>query len=121
MVEKGKTNVEETECGYCNGRGQIQFTPLDSTLPVQYMRCPTCCGSGKKTIIKTYYTCCPGKEYTFNRGIKRPFTCPTCGGHKTVQKPPWIAGDQEHWDSTSNEFYPCPTCNATGIIWGPPE
>ncbi len=47
-----------------------------------------------------------------------PFTCPTCGGHKTVQKPPWIAGDQQTWlASNAHEFYSCPSCEGTGIIW----
>jgi hypothetical protein len=47
-----------------------------------------------------------------------PFTCPTCGGHKTVQKPPWVAGDQREWVSGNTcQSYPCPSCNGQGILW----
>ena len=49
--------------------------------------------------------------------MKIPFSCPTCGGHKTVQKPPWVAGDQPRWVSNNITLYPCPSCNGTGIIW----
>ena len=46
-----------------------------------------------------------------------PFTCPTCHGHKTVSKPPWVAGDQMTWVSGGTEIYPCPSCNGSGVIW----
>lgn len=47
-----------------------------------------------------------------------PFTCSTCKGYKTVQKPPWIVGDQPLWVSNSaGNCYPCPSCNGTGIVW----
>ncbi len=46
-----------------------------------------------------------------------PFCCPTCGGQKTVSKPSWIAGDQQTWVSGGIEFYPCPSCNGSGILW----
>ena len=46
-----------------------------------------------------------------------PFTCPTCGGYKTVQKPPWVAGDQPRWVSAGTELYSCPSCNGSGILW----
>lgn len=49
--------------------------------------------------------------------MKIPFSCPTCGGHTTVQKPLWVAGDQQTWISGGTEFYPCPSCNGTGMIW----
>lgn len=45
-----------------------------------------------------------------------PFTCPTCHGHGTVQKPPWIAGDQMTWASNEMELYPCPSCNGNGFV-----
>ena len=41
--------------------------------------------------------------------------CPNCKGQKWVQKPPWIAGDQNTWSST-NAQYDCPTCNGKGYI-----
>ena len=46
-----------------------------------------------------------------------PHRCPVCNGHKTVNKPPWIAGDQQTWYSDSTQPYPCQACNGTGIIW----
>lgn len=46
-----------------------------------------------------------------------PFSCPTCHGHGTVQKPPWVAGDQTTWVSTTTGSYPCRCCNGTGIVW----
>ena len=48
---------------------------------------------------------------------KVPHACPVCGGHKTVQKPPNIAGDQQAWAASDIGFYPCPACDGTGIIW----
>lgn len=48
---------------------------------------------------------------------QKPYTCPVCNGHKTVQKPPWIPGDQTEWIMSSMETYPCPACDATGIVW----
>ncbi len=53
----------------------------------------------------------------FNVTISLPFSCPTCYGHGTVQKPPWIAGDQLTWTGSSVELYQCPSCSGTGIIW----
>jgi len=46
-----------------------------------------------------------------------PHKCPVCNGHKTVSKPPWIAGDQETWLASNSEPYPCKACEGTGIIW----
>lgn len=48
--------------------------------------------------------------------MKIPFSCPTCHGQKTVQKPPWIAGDQGTWVASNLNLYPCPTCDASGIV-----
>jgi len=45
------------------------------------------------------------------------FCCPTCGGYKTVSKPPWVAGDVDYWVSSDVGTYPCPTCTGTGLIW----
>jgi len=49
--------------------------------------------------------------------MKIPYRCPVCNGYRTVQKPPYIAGDQETWAAASTEPYPCPACNGTGLIW----
>ena len=53
--------------------------------------------------------------------MKIPFSCPVCHGHGTVQKPTWVAGDQNTWISSEINLYPCPSCNGTGIIWGEQE
>ncbi len=45
------------------------------------------------------------------------FACPVCNGHKTVSRPPWVAGDQLTWDGTGTQVYPCPACNGTGLVW----
>lgn len=45
------------------------------------------------------------------------FACPVCNGHKTVSRPPWVAGDQPTWDGTGTQVYPCPACNGTGLVW----
>jgi hypothetical protein len=42
--------------------------------------------------------------------------CPNCNGHKTVSRPPWIAGDQTSWTSTSTQIFQCPTCEGLGYI-----
>lgn len=46
-----------------------------------------------------------------------PHTCPTCHGQKTVSRPPWTAGDASEWLAYDTAMYPCPTCDATGIVW----
>lgn len=42
--------------------------------------------------------------------------CPNCQGQKIVSKPPWVAGDQDSWTSSSTGTYPCPTCMGKGYI-----
>jgi hypothetical protein len=54
------------------------------------------------------------------RQAQQPFACPVCSGHKTISKPPWVAGDQHQWAVADFASYPCPACSATGIVWGPP-
>ena len=49
--------------------------------------------------------------------MKIPFTCPVCHGGQTVQKPPWVAGDQPTWVSAGTAQYPCLSCNGSGILW----
>ena len=48
---------------------------------------------------------------------KFPHTCPVCNGYGTVSKPPWVAGDQATWVSTSVDPYPCPACGGAGVLW----
>lgn len=43
-------------------------------------------------------------------------TCPVCNGAGTVQRPPWIAGDQPTWATDSTQTYECKACKGTGII-----
>jgi hypothetical protein len=49
----------------------------------------------------------------------KPHTCPVCSGHKTVSKPPNVAGDIASWSVGDLCLYACPACNANGIIWEP--
>ena len=46
-----------------------------------------------------------------------PFKCPVCDGTGLVSKPPWIAGDQQTWISTSTGPWPCKACGGIGIVW----
>ena len=48
---------------------------------------------------------------------RAPHRCPVCGGHGTVSRPPWVAGDQTEWASNGTETYPCRACRGTGIVW----
>jgi len=46
-----------------------------------------------------------------------PHTCPVCNGAGTVQRPPWVAGDQLEWlGSDPLAVHPCKACAGTGII-----
>lgn len=42
--------------------------------------------------------------------------CPVCHGQGHLNKPPWIAGDQETWTSSTTETYECRVCRGRGII-----
>jgi Ribonuclease G/E len=42
--------------------------------------------------------------------------CPVCDGTGKVSRPPWIAGDVEHWSTSSSEMYECKACNGECII-----
>lgn len=42
--------------------------------------------------------------------------CPTCGGQRTVSKPPWIAGDVDSWVGSGVVLYQCPTCEGKGYL-----
>jgi hypothetical protein len=53
--------------------------------------------------------------------MNTPHCCPVCNGHKTVSRPPWVAGDVESWVSTNTTGYECPACKGTGIVWEKPE
>jgi len=44
------------------------------------------------------------------------YICPNCHGQKTVQRPPWVAGDQPVWLGGGTPVYPCPTCDAKGYV-----
>lgn len=41
--------------------------------------------------------------------------CPKCSGQGTVSKPPYLAGDINHW-SCSQGQYECNVCNSKKII-----
>ena len=42
--------------------------------------------------------------------------CPVCAGTGLVSRPPWIAGDQPTWASSSIGPWPCKVCDGTGLI-----
>lgn len=42
--------------------------------------------------------------------------CPKCQGQKHVNKPPWVAGDQHTWTSSTTGTYPCPVCDERGYL-----
>ena len=44
--------------------------------------------------------------------------CPKCNGQGTVSKPPYVAGDVNHWASSSSAFQ-CDVCNGNKIIARP--
>lgn len=46
-----------------------------------------------------------------------PHRCPVCTGQGKVNKPPYVAGDQETWVSNSAGPWPCQACNGSGILW----
>ena len=48
---------------------------------------------------------------------EQPFTCPVCNGQGSVQRPPWVAGDQEIWETTGTNAHTCPACHGKGIVW----
>ena len=45
--------------------------------------------------------------------------CPVCDGQGLVSKPPYLAGDQQSWASSSTAPYPCKRCEGTGTIVAP--
>jgi cytochrome c5 len=46
--------------------------------------------------------------------------CPVCNGQGIVSKPPWVAGDQRQWTSSSTAF-PCDVCHGFKIIYVPDD
>ena len=43
--------------------------------------------------------------------------CPACDGQGLRNRPPWVAGDQYEWSTTSCGPWPCGPCNGTGLLW----
>ena len=43
--------------------------------------------------------------------------CPVCDGTGLVSKPPWVAGDQHAWASTSCGPWPCNRCHGVGTFY----
>lgn len=48
--------------------------------------------------------------------MKQIVKCPVCDGTGLVSRPPWIAGDQPTWSSTSCGPYPCKRCGGLGTL-----
>lgn len=42
--------------------------------------------------------------------------CPVCQGTGLVSRPPWVAGDQAQWSSTSCGPWPCRACSGAGVL-----
>ena len=51
-----------------------------------------------------------------DRNSDKCIKCPVCDGTGLVSKPPWVAGDQHEWSSTSTGPYPCGACQASGLL-----
>ena len=47
--------------------------------------------------------------------------CPVCQGTGLVSRPPWVAGDQTTWTSSSTGPWPCKPCGGQGLIQVPIE
>lgn len=52
----------------------------------------------------------------FNKKMNTFELCPNRNGQKTVSRPPYVAGDVDIWTSGGTAIYPCPTCEARGVI-----
>jgi DnaJ-class molecular chaperone len=46
-----------------------------------------------------------------------PHKCPVCNGQGLVSRPPYIAGDQNEWFSSSAGPFTCHACGGSGIVW----
>lgn len=46
-----------------------------------------------------------------------PHKCPVCDGSGLVSRPPWIAGDQPYFATSSVGPWPCKVCQGAGILW----
>ena len=46
-----------------------------------------------------------------------PHKCPVCDGTGLVSKPPYVAGDQNEWVTSSTGPYACHACGGSGIVW----
>lgn len=42
--------------------------------------------------------------------------CPVCDGTGLVSRPPWVAGDQREWMSSSTGPWPCKACHGTRMV-----
>lgn len=49
--------------------------------------------------------------------MPKPYVCPVCNGFAKVSRPPWVPGDVPSWGSSSIDSYPCPACEASGVLW----
>jgi hypothetical protein len=49
-----------------------------------------------------------------------PHKCPVCDGSGLVSRPPYVAGDQREWSSSSCGPWPCKSCVGSGLLWAVP-
>ena len=47
----------------------------------------------------------------------KPHACPVCNGTGIVSRPPWVAGDQETWESGGATTWLCKACDGKGVLW----
>ena len=46
-------------------------------------------------------------------------SCPVCSGTGLVSRPPYVAGDQQTWSTSSCGPWPCKACSGTGMVVRP--
>jgi hypothetical protein len=90
---------DETRCPRCGGE-EIDGSWIDGK-PVALL-CVTC---GTKRPM-------PPRSSTTGT----PARCPVCNGTGQQSRPPNVAGDVQTWVDDGVRTYPCPACNATGIV-----
>ena len=42
--------------------------------------------------------------------------CPICDGAGLLNRPPWVAGDQQEWSTTDASPYTCHGCQGSGLL-----
>jgi DnaJ-class molecular chaperone len=48
---------------------------------------------------------------------RTPHKCPVCDGSGLVNRPPWVAGDQQVFWTSSCGPWQCNACGGSGVLW----